>query len=155
MEHARAQRRTGPPQARGGSRLRHGGAGDHAQRQRGAADCAARDRPEAGRPRRDHEPGLRPHARHLGSARAPRQDRSDEDRVPGADDEPVGADRPHHARDHAEDEDHPHLPHHQPDRAAVPGARHRADGAGARHPDDRRRRARLRALPVQSAGPRV
>ena len=89
---ARAERRAGAAQARARGRLRHGGARDHAQRQRGAADRAARHRPAARRSRRDDEPGLRADARHLGSARPPRQDRGDEDLVPGADDEHRRAD---------------------------------------------------------------
>ena len=57
--------------------------------------------------------------------------------------------------DHAADEGPAFLPHHQPDRPAVSGAAIWPHGALARHPDDRRRRARARAFPVQAARSRM
>ncbi len=51
-------------------------------------------------------------------------------------------------RDHAGDEGAPLLPHHQPDRTDLPGEADLRRGAAARHQDGRRRRARVRALPV-------
>ena len=81
---ARAEHRAGAAPARAEVRLRPRGDRDHAQRQRGAADRAARHRPEGRRRGRHDQPGLRADARHLGSARAPRRDRGEEDLLPGA-----------------------------------------------------------------------
>ena len=128
----------------------------HAQRQRGAADRAARHRPEARRRGADDQAGLRAHARHLGSARAARRDR-----------------RSSRSRSRCRRRS-------RRSRASASSRRSRrstkvihfchitnltgqifpvrdicADGARARHQDDRRRRARVRALPVQAARPRV
>ncbi len=57
--------------------------------------------------------------------------------------------------DHAADQGAALLPHHEPDRTALPGEAAVADGAPARHPHHRRRRARVRALPVQGRRSRV
>ena len=53
------------------------------------------------------------------------------------------------ARDHAADEGDPLLPHHQPDRADLPGADICAHGPRPRHPHHRRRRARLGHFPFK------
>ena len=111
---------------------------------------------KAGRRGRHDQPGLRAHARHLGSARPPRRHRAEEDLVS----------RCRRRRST-----------YSPTRllAAItpttkvlhfchitnltgqifPVQRICDEARRARHPDDRRRRARLRALPVQARGPRV
>ena len=53
------------------------------------------------------------------------------------------------SRGHAADEADPGLPHHQPHRADLPGQADLPDGARARHPGDRGRRARLRHFPFK------
>ena len=145
---------TGAAAARRRARLRQGRARDHAQLQRGAADRAERHRPQARRRSPHDRAGLRPDADDLGSARAARRHQGRADQLPGAD---------HAGRslsavregDHAAHEGAALLPHHQPHRTGLPGEAAVADGAPARHPDDRRRRARVRALPVQDGRPRV
>ena len=57
--------------------------------------------------------------------------------------------------DHAAHQGAALLPHHQSHRPDVPGEAAVAAGASARHPDHRRRRARVRALPVQAVGSRM
>ena len=59
------------------------------------------------------------------------------------------------SRDRAEDEGPALLPHHEPDRTDLPGEEDLRRGARERREDDRRRRARVRALPVQGGGSRV
>ena len=135
--------------------LRRRGARHHAQRQRGPPDRAARHRPEAGRRGRHDDAGLRAHARHVGAARASRRHHADQDLVPGAaalDGRPDAAPR---ARADPADEGAALLPHHQPDGANLPGGGHLQNGPGSRHPDHRRRRARVRALPVRHPRPGV
>ena len=53
------------------------------------------------------------------------------------------------ARDHARDEGPALLPHHEPDRPDLPGQADLRRGPAARDPDDRRRRARVRAFPFR------
>ena len=59
------------------------------------------------------------------------------------------------SRDRAEDEGPPLLPHHQPDRTDLPGEEDLRRGAREGREDDRGRRARVRALPVQGRGSRL
>ena len=59
------------------------------------------------------------------------------------------------ARDHAGDPRPALLPHHEPDRADLPGAADLRRGAAPRRQDHRRRRARLRALSLQGVGSRL
>src|SRR6266571_322952 len=57
--------------------------------------------------------------------------------------------------DHAADQSHPSLPHHEPHGADLSDQEDRASGARPRDPGDRGRRTRLRALPVQPRRARV
>ena len=131
-------------------RLRSGGARDHAQRERGAAGGAARARPEARRRGRDDEPGLPAHARHVGPARAPRwHRRSRRSRFPVP--PPTQADLADRLtrRDHAATKvlHFCHITNLTGQIFPVRDICRRGARAGAS--DDRGRRARLRALPVQ------
>ncbi len=148
----RAEHRDRAPAARGGVRLRSRGAGDHAQRERGAADRAARHRSEGRRRSRHDQPGLRPDARHVGAARPARRHQAHEDLVSGAAEVDGRSRRPADRRDHAGDEGPALLPHHEPDRADLPGQADLRRGAAARHQDRRRRRARVRALSRSKRG---
>ena len=77
----RAADRDGAPRAGARVRLRPGGDGDHAQRLRGDRDPDLRHRPGAGRRGHRHRPELPAHAHQLGPARAARRDRGQADLV--------------------------------------------------------------------------
>ena len=125
---ARAEQGNRPPPPRRQHRRRPRRARADAQRQRGAADRAARPRSRARRRSADDDAGLRAHARYLGTAGRARQDRAEEDPVPGAAAEPRGSRAAHRkAAITREDESDSLLPHHQPDGADFPGAATSAD----------------------------
>ena len=156
MADPRAEHRDRAAPARRRVRLRSRGDGDHAQRQRSAADRAARHRPE-GRATKSSPP-----TRTTGGCSTPGTSASRRDGItvrkisfpvppPSMDDL---ADRLI-SRDRAEDEGPPLLPHHESDRADLPGEEDLRRGARERREDDRRRRARVRALPLQGVGPRL
>ena len=147
--------RIGPAAAGRGLRVRPRGDGDHPQRQRGPRDLHPRARPEAGRRGPDHEPGLPAHAHHLAAARAARRDRAAHHLLPRASAQPRRARRPLPPRGHAAHQGHPHLPHHEPHRADLPGARGLPDGARAGHRGHRGRGARLCPFPVPARRPRL
>ena len=126
-------------------------AGDHAQRERGAPDRAARARRcKRGRRSRHHQPGLRPHARHLGAA-GQRRDGIKLTQVsfpvppPSLDDLADRLLAAHHRRRRRCCTS--ATSRTSPDRSSRCADLRR--GASPRHQDDRRRRARVRALPVQ------
>ena len=136
--------------------LRSGGDGDHAERERGAADCAARHRSQARRRGRDHEPGLRADARHVGSAGAPRRHQGDEDLVPRSAEDAGRARRSRCSRPITPRTKVLHFCHITNLTGQIFPVRQicgRRAREGHRH--DRRRRARVRPLPLQADGSRL
>ena len=119
---ARAGHRVGAHAAGRHARVRPRGSRHHAQRQRVAADLPARHRPRPGRRGRDDDQDY-PRMLDTWEQRV-RRDRIKLVKVPfpvppKQSDLVVGrASAPHAAH-----EGHPHLPHHQPHRADLPGAR--------------------------------
>ena len=136
-------------------RRRSGDHRDHAQRQRGAADRATGPRPQAWRRSPHDQSGLRPDAANLGPARRARRDQADEDLVSRCRRRQADLVKRFEAAItpatkvlhfcHITNLTGPHLPGQGAVRARAP----------ARHHDDRRRRARLRALSVQDSGLRL
>ena len=123
--------RVGAQAAGRGLRLRPRGDGDHPQRQRGARDLHPRPRPEAGRRGPHHQPGLPAHAHHLAAARAARRDRPARRSPSPCRRRAWTTSSTASARAITpRTQGHPRLPHHEPHRPDLPGAR-RSAGWGA------------------------